>query len=148
MSSSLFIDVRVAEANDDSSVQLLLAEATEEKKKYRGKFSATESAASTFVATVGESVVGVLQYANTTSDSAVITCVHVHSSARDIGVGDALLLHTIRHLRTAGVTWLSGQAQPGDRALKNLFERHGLVAQTIVVGKSLSDPSTVEHASQ
>ncbi len=148
MTSSLFIDVRVAEASDESSVQLLLTEAMEEQKKYRGKFPATDSAASTFVATVGESVVGVLQYAKKTSSAAVITCVHVHSSARDIGVGDALLLHTIRHLRTAGVTWLSGQAQPGDRALKNLFERHGLVAQTIVVGKSLSDLSTVEHASQ
>ena len=148
MTSSLFIKVRVAEPGDDASVKMLLTEATEEQKKYRGQLSVVDSVDSAFVATVGESVVGVLQYATKTSSTAVITCVHVHSSARDVGVGDALLLHTIRHLRTAGVMWLSGQAQPGDRALKNLFERHGLVAQTIVVGKSLSDLSTVEHASQ
>lgn len=148
MTSSLFITVRVAEAFDDSSVQLLLAEATEEQKKYRGKFSTTDIAESTFVASVGESVVGLLQFVMKSSNTAVITCVHVHHLARDIGVGDALLLHAITHLREAGVEWLGGQAQPGDRALKNLFERHGLVAQSIVVGKSLSDPSTAEHASQ
>jgi ribosomal protein S18 acetylase RimI-like enzyme len=148
VTSSLFITVRVAEAFDDSSVQLLLAEATEEQKKYRGKFSTTDIAESTFVASVGESVVGLLQFVMKSSNTAVITCVHVHHLARDIGVGDALLLHAITHLREAGVEWLGGQAQPGDRALKNLFERHGLVAQSIVVGKSLSDPSTAEHASQ
>ena len=38
--------------------------------------------------------------------------------------------------RTVADTWRA-HALPGDRAMKNLFERHGLVAQTIVVGKSL-----------
>jgi hypothetical protein len=33
--------------------------------------------------------------------------------------------------------WVQSSAMPGDRAMKNLFERHGLVAQTIIVGKKL-----------
>lgn len=148
MIASNFVSVRIAETRDGSSVQTLLNEAIEEQKKYRGQFSQTHTADTTLVAVVGESVVGILQYAVTSKDSAVITCVHVHHLARDIGVGDALLLRAITDLRDAGVEWLSGQAQPGDRALKNLFERHGLVAQTIVVGKSLNDPSTAERASQ
>jgi ribosomal protein S18 acetylase RimI-like enzyme len=56
---------------------------------------------------------------------------------REIGLGDALILHLIEELRSLGVAHVSAHALPGDRAMKNLFERHGLVAQTIVVGKSL-----------
>jgi N-acetylglutamate synthase-like GNAT family acetyltransferase len=146
--ASHFVSVRIAETRDGSSVQTLLNEAIEEQKKYRGQFSQTHTADKTLVAVVGESVVGILQYVVNSKDSAVITCVHVHHLARDIGVGDSLLLRAVTDLQNTGVEWLSGQAQPGDRALKNLFERHGLVAQTIVVGKSLSDPSTAVRASQ
>lgn len=148
MTTTSFVSVRTAETHDASSVQALLNEAIEDQKKYRGQVSQTHTADKTLVAVVGESVVGILQYVVNNKDTAVITCVHVHHLARDIGVGDALLLHAITDLRDGGIEWLGGQAQPGDRALKNLFERHGLVAQTIVVGKSLSDPSTAVRASQ
>jgi len=63
--------------------------------------------------------------------------VFVVPDAREIGLGDALVLHLLDELRGLGVSHVSAHALPGDRAMKNLFERHGLVAQTIVVGKSL-----------
>jgi GNAT superfamily N-acetyltransferase len=66
-----------------------------------------------------------------------IDSVFVESASRDIGIGDALLLACIRELRELNATWLQSSALPGDRAMKNLFERHGLVAQTIIVGKKL-----------
>ena len=148
MTSSPFIRVRAAEAGDNEMVHLLLTEAQQEQAKYRGQFSTLVSGDHTVVAVVGESVVGVSQYLLTPDHAALVTCVHVLPQARDIGVGDALMLHVLNELHTHGVTWVSAHAQPGDRALKNLFERHGLVAQSILVGKSLSDPSTAEHASQ
>ena len=42
-----------------------------------------------------------------------------------------------KELQLKNATWLQSSALPGDRAMKNLFERHGLVAQTIIVGKKL-----------
>jgi GNAT superfamily N-acetyltransferase len=74
--------------------------------------------------------------------------VYVEPDAREIGIGDALVLHAIDFLRSQKATWIGAQAQPGDRALKNLFERHGLVAQTIIVGRPVIDPSTEVDASQ
>jgi ribosomal protein S18 acetylase RimI-like enzyme len=76
--------------------------------------------------------------ASGSKDSSVfIHHVFVMPEAREIGLGDALILHLIEDLRSLGVKHVSAHALPGDRAMKNLFERHGLVAQTIVVGKSL-----------
>jgi GNAT superfamily N-acetyltransferase len=69
--------------------------------------------------------------------SVFIHHVFVVPDAREIGLGDALILHLLDELHGLGVSHVSAHALPGDRAMKNLFERHGLVAQTIVVGKSL-----------
>ena len=66
-----------------------------------------------------------------------IDSVFVESASRDIGIGDALVLECLRELQQRKATWLQSSALPGDRAMKNLFERHGLVAQTIIVGKKL-----------
>jgi hypothetical protein len=46
-------------------------------------------------------------------------------------------LACLRELQHKNVSWVQSSALPGDRAMKNLFERHGLVAQTIIVGKKL-----------
>lgn len=148
MTSSPFIRVRPAGAGDNEMVRFLLAEAKQEQANYRGQFTTVVPGDHTVVAVVGESVVGVCQYLLAPQNTALVTCVHVLPQARDIGVGDALVLHVLNEMKTRGATWVSAHAQPGDRALKNLFERHGLVAQSILVGKSLSDPSTAEHASQ
>lgn len=101
-----------------------------------------------FVAGVGVTVFGSLELSQNSNDSWTITHVFVEKDAREIGIGDALVQHAMTFLRNEKATWIAGQAQPGDRALKNLFERHGLVAQTILVGRSLNDPSTEVDASQ
>lgn len=142
-----FIQIRDAVASDSDVIQLLVKSAQEESTEYRGSPREMECGDSSLVAVVGESVVGVLQFS--LRDTAVlITLVHVHTQARDIGIADALMQHALDEFKRLNISWVSAIAQPGDRALKNLFERHGLVAQQIVVGKSLSDPSTEERASQ
>lgn len=117
---------------------------------YRGFIpeTAPSSRSVCFVAGVGTTVFGSLELSQNSTDSWTITHVFVEKEAREIGIGDALVQHAVAFLQLEKATWIAGQAQPGDRALKNLFERHGLVAQTILVGRSLNDPSTVVDASQ
>jgi ribosomal protein S18 acetylase RimI-like enzyme len=66
-----------------------------------------------------------------------IAFVFVDAACREIWIGDALVLACLRELQLKNVSWVQSSALPGDRAMKNLFERHGLVAQTIIVGKKL-----------
>jgi len=89
------------------------------------------------VAGVGTTVMGSLVATAASSTEWSINSVFVEAASRDIGIGDALVLECIRELEQKNATWLQSSALPGDRAMKNLFERHGLVAQTIIVGKKL-----------
>jgi GNAT superfamily N-acetyltransferase len=89
------------------------------------------------VAGVGTTVMGSLVATTRNANDWSIDSVFVESASRDIGIGDALVLACISELRELNATWLQSSALPGDRAMKNLFERHGLVAQTIIVGKKL-----------
>ena len=66
-----------------------------------------------------------------------IEFVYVDAACREIGIGDALVIAGLQELVQRKATWVQSSAMPGDRAMKNLFERHGLVAQTIIVGKKL-----------
>ena len=61
----------------------------------------------------------------------------VDAEAREVGVGEALLDAAIDWARSHGCTAIESVALPGDRALKNLFERFGVVARAIVVHKDL-----------
>ncbi|MFN5115279.1 MAG: GNAT family N-acetyltransferase [Acidimicrobiaceae bacterium] len=141
----------VREAGDDDAETLRThrSESAKEATRYRGSpASPSVSTALTFVAGIGDTVFGSLSAGATSTDAWEITHVYVEPTAREIGIGDALMQRCLGHLRGMGVLWLGASALPGDRAMKNLFERHGLVAQTIIVGKSLSDPSTAADASQ
>jgi L-amino acid N-acyltransferase YncA len=71
------------------------------------------------------------------SSTAVIHHVYVVPDSREVGLGDSLIQALISDLPSRGVKEIEAQALPGDRGMKNLFERHGLIAQTIIVGKSL-----------
>jgi len=86
---------------------------------------------------VGVTPMGIAEVYKSDESRWTIQYVYVHVDCREIGIGDALMGHlvTLAHAKT--VKYLESSAQPGDRATKNLFERHGLVAQTIIVGKSL-----------
>jgi ribosomal protein S18 acetylase RimI-like enzyme len=121
----------------------------QESHLYRGSIQqASLALPRSWVAGWGSTVFGSLTAGEITPGHWHISLVFVEQEAREMGVGDALVQHVLSQISQASGTWISAQAQPGDRSLKNLFERHGLVAQTITVGKSLIDPSTEEHASQ
>ena len=66
--------------------------------------------------------------------------VFVHPDARQLGFGDALLAEAIRIGRGRGASMVEAQTLPGDRDLKNLYERAGVTARLIVVSKALIDP--------
>lgn len=63
--------------------------------------------------------------------------VYVLEGAREVGFGDELLARSIEAAREAGATVFEGQALPGDRMTKNLYERAGITARLIVVSTRL-----------
>jgi ribosomal protein S18 acetylase RimI-like enzyme len=147
MESQLF--VREAQPHDADLLARHGQLSAEESRLYRGSIQqASLALPRSWVAGWGSTVLGSLTAGEITPGHWHISLVFVEQEAREVGVGDALVQHVLAHITRTKGTWISAHAQPGDRSLKNLFERHGLVAQTITVGKSLTDPSTEEHASQ
>lgn len=138
--SDLSIFVRHAIA-DDSGVLLRHQElALQEAVQYRGSVLAASKDSTfclTLVAGIGTTVMGSLVANNDGTNNWSIDSVFVDALSREIGIGDALVLACLSELQQRGATWVQSSALPGDRAMKNLFERHGLVAQTIIVGKKL-----------
>jgi GNAT superfamily N-acetyltransferase len=63
--------------------------------------------------------------------------VFVTPAARELGFGDALLEAAAGAARAAGATVLEGEALPGDRETKNLYERAGITARLITVSRRL-----------
>ena len=63
--------------------------------------------------------------------------VYVAPGWRDLGFGDALLEQAMADARDAGCTLIEGEALPGDRDIKNLYERAGVTARLIVVSRNL-----------
>lgn len=77
---------------------------------------------------------------------AVIEELYVTPDARRVGLGAALLDHAKSLAATRGCTGLDAVALPGDRATKNFFEDHAMVARAIIVHTEIDptrgDPST------
>ena len=142
--------VRPARNDDAALLEKHRASSKEESKRYRGSLDHSASVTNevSFVAGVGDTVLGSATVGEISAQRWHIAHVYVEPAAREVGIGDALMAHVLAELGHMNAQWISAQALPGDRSMKNLFERHGLVAQTITVGKSLSDLSTEEHASQ
>jgi ribosomal protein S18 acetylase RimI-like enzyme len=138
--TELSIFVRPA-VEDDSDVLLAHREMSrQEATQYRGsalKFPTDGLSGFTLVAGVGTTVMGSLVSRPGEAGEWSIEFVFVDAACREIGIGDALVLACLRELQHKNVSWVQSSALPGDRAMKNLFERHGLVAQTIIVGKKL-----------
>ena len=63
--------------------------------------------------------------------------VWVTPEARELGFGDELLAAAIDRGRIRGAVAVEGQALPGDRHTKNLYERAGIVARLIVTHRPL-----------
>lgn len=78
---------------------------------------------------------------------AVIEELYVTPDARNIGLGAALLEHARQLAATRGCTGLDAVALPGDRATKNFFEDHGMVARAIIVHTGI-DPTEGDAGTQ
>lgn len=63
--------------------------------------------------------------------------VYVTPDARQLGFGDALLEAATAASTEAGAHVLEGEALPGDRDTKNLYERAGITARLITVSRRL-----------
>ena len=63
--------------------------------------------------------------------------VWVTPEARELGFGDELLATAIDTARQRGAIAVEGQALPGDRHTKNLYERAGIVARLITTFRRL-----------
>ena len=136
MSSALFL--RAATSDDAEIIASHQADAVREAQSYRGSLQSVAISPSslTYVAGYGQTVMASL-IVSLESTTAHIHHVFVVPDAREVGLADSLVQFLLNELRERNITYVSAQALPGDRSMKNLFERHGLVAQTIIVGKSL-----------
>ena len=138
--TDLSIFVRNAGQDDAAALARHQKLSQQEATQYRGSTLATSKEVTqtlALVAGVGTTVMGSLVATAAETTEWSIEFVFVEAASREIGIGDALVLECLRELQSNKATWLQSSALPGDRAMKNLFERHGLVAQTIIVGKKL-----------
>lgn len=96
-----------------------------------------EPGADVLVAHIGVVVIGYL-IADLGPDHIVrVDQVWIDPEARENGFGDALLDLAIERARSLGAAAVEGQALPGDRHTKNLYERAGIVARLITTYKAL-----------
>lgn len=90
-----------------------------------------------YVAVIDDVLVGFL-VADLGDDLIVrVDQVWVTPEARELGFGDELLATAIESARLRGAVAVEGQALPGDRHTKNLYERAGIVARLITTFRRL-----------
>lgn len=90
------------------------------------------------VGTIDEVVVGYL--VGTVSQTvATIEVIYVTPPARLVGFGDALLANAVASFIDRDATVVEGTALPGDREMKNLFERAGIKARLITLSANVVD---------
>jgi GNAT superfamily N-acetyltransferase len=90
-----------------------------------------------FVGLIDDVVVGYLVLERPEPRLAVVEQVYVAHGAREVGIGDELLTTAVDHARDTGASLVEGEALPGDRDTKNLFERARITARLITVSKRL-----------
>lgn len=66
---------------------------------------------------------------------------YVQPEARGVGVGESMMAELLTFARSQKCHGIDAVALPGDRATKNFFETHGLVARAIVVHRRLETDS-------
>jgi len=66
-----------------------------------------------------------------------LTDVYVLAEARGVGVGECMMDAVLAWSHDQGCLGVDSLALPGNRATKNFFETHGLVARAIVVHRKL-----------
>jgi GNAT superfamily N-acetyltransferase len=90
-----------------------------------------------FVGTIDDVVVGYVVVLDDSPELTRVDQVFVTPAAREVGFGDELLAAALSHARQRGATIFEGQALPGDRDTKNLYERAGITARLITVSTRL-----------
>jgi GNAT superfamily N-acetyltransferase len=90
-----------------------------------------------FVAFIDDVLVGYAVVVDIGPDISRIDQVFVTPGARELGFGDALLAAGLTHARDRGAQVFEGEALPGDRQTKNLYERAGITARLITVSTRL-----------
>lgn len=151
MVSELDTWVRVALEVDAAEIDMHRELSRRESTQYRGRLDdecETTGDRVVLVGGIGDTIMGSLSAVETAGGHWQILHVYVVQAAREVGIGDRLLSTCLATLSARGADWCGATALPGDRSTKNLFERHGLVAQAIIVGTSLSGPSNEVAASR
>jgi GNAT superfamily N-acetyltransferase len=64
---------------------------------------------------------------------AVVELIYVEPEGRQVGVGEAMMGHTVRWARSQGCTSLDAPALPGSRSAKAFFEGHGFQARLLTM---------------
>lgn len=103
--------------------------------RWREVIASTESVV--LIADLDTVVVGFLLLMFEADQTARIETVYVVPDARECGFGDALLEKALDAARKYGSARLEGEALPGDRATKNLYERAGITARLITLSTPL-----------
>lgn len=88
------------------------------------------------VAHIGQVLVGYIVM-DAHDEVATVEDVYVTPQARELGFGDAMLAASVERARERGATHLEGEALPGDRDTKNLYERAAIKARLITVSTPL-----------
>lgn len=141
---------RSASPEDRTIVEEHTRLSRQEASAYRGRLpdERTGDHEFAYVAGLGDSVLGSILARDAEDGTVHIVRVFVEPAAREVGIGDRLVSGLLEVLRTSQCRWVSGTALPGDRQTKNLFERHGLVAQSITVGRQINGSATAADASR
>jgi GNAT superfamily N-acetyltransferase len=85
-------------------------------------------------------VIGVVTALHEGGDVGVVHGLYVDAEAREVGVGDLLLLEVMERFRAAGCVGVDAWALPGERETKNFYEAHGFSARAITVHHSFIEP--------
>jgi ribosomal protein S18 acetylase RimI-like enzyme len=137
-------EIRRATKDDVAQLSLLELQSRQDLRDQRGgirwlsthppaDWSDLVAVANVTVACLNEVVLGYLVWVTGTPGVAQIQQVYVDPAAREIGCGDGMMAAAIDEARLAGYEYLEGEALPGDRETKNLYERAGITARLITV---------------
>jgi GNAT superfamily N-acetyltransferase len=143
-------DVRAAEPGDIAQLVDLEAEAREALVDQRGGNRWLEehpligdgwherlASDTVFVASIDDVLVGYAVVVDDGPEISRVDQVFVLPGARELGFGDAMLAAGLAHARERGASVFEGEALPGDRDTKNLYERAGITARLITVSTRL-----------
>ncbi len=91
-----------------------------------------------FVAEASGQIVGYAKAdISVASTSCIVSHIYVDQMARQIGIGAGLISEIARIAKIRGCTTLDALALPGDRKMKNLYERVGMPARLLIASKTL-----------